>query len=78
MGRREVCCVFDQWSRRIVYPRTVWKSARAYARTYVSAFMDTLARSVAFTCRGWWRKGTGWMESLYRFVDETMVIRHCV
>lgn len=75
MGRREVCCVFDQWSRRIVCPRTVWKSARAH----ISRLWQTHARARARVCasRGRW-KGTGWLEGLYRFVDETTVIRHCV
>lgn len=39
----------------------------------------TAKHTCASVCvfRGWW-KGTGWLEGLYRFVDETTVIRHCV
>lgn len=45
------------------------------ARTYPDCDRRTCARVCAF--RGRW-KGTGWLEGLYRFVDETTVIRHCV
>lgn len=58
--------------------------ARARARTthlLVFAFTDVRVRersAASIRVVDWWRKGTGWLEGLYRFVDETMVIRHCV
>lgn len=47
------------------------------ARAHIQIVTDTHVRACLCVCRGRW-KGTGWLEGLYRFVDETTVIRHCV
>jgi len=51
------------------------KRPRTHTGTHIPTDRHTCAR--VRVSREWWKR-TGWLEGLYRFVDETMVIRHCV